>query len=219
MPHVSGLYDPPYQLLSPLYPAILCAGVTVWKAIKLSGAKPGQYIVISGAGGGLGHLALQYASAISLRVIAIDTGKDKEELCKKLGAESFIDFKESKDMVEDIKKASGGLGPHAAIVASGSGEAYEQALDFLRPSGTLVPVGLPRDAYIKANVFWTVFKSLRIIGSYVGNRQDAIEALDFVARGKVKAFINIEPLDQLPSVFSRMEKGTLVGRIVLNNFA
>ena len=102
-----------------------------------------------------------------------------------------------------------------------------------RPHGTLVAVGLPPDTYIKANVFWTVFKALRvrpplplpllsltlslsqIVGSYVGNRQDAIEALDFAARGKVKAEIAVEPLENLESVYHRMETGKLTGRIVL----
>jgi len=83
------------------------------------------------------------------------------------------------------------------------------------PHGTLVAVGLPPDTYIKANVFWTVFKALRIVGSYVGNRQDAIEALDFAARGKVKAEIAVEPLSNLESVYHRMESGQLTGRIVL----
>jgi propanol-preferring alcohol dehydrogenase len=194
---------------------ILCAGVTVWKAIKQSNTKPGDYIVIAGAGGGLGHLAIQYAAAMSLRVIAVDTGDDKKALCASYGAETFIDFKQPGSIIDHIKAATGGLGPHAAIMASSGGAAYDQALEYLRPHGTLVAVGLPPDTYIKASVFWTVFKALRIVGSYVGNRQDAIEALDFAARGKVKAEISIEPLKNLESVYHRMETGAISGRIVL----
>jgi propanol-preferring alcohol dehydrogenase len=120
-------------------------------------------------------------------------------------------------------------------MTSSSGAAYNEALEYLRPHGTLVAVGLPPDTYIKANVFWTVFKALRITGSYVlpqplshrprswrlcdcryvGNRQDAVEALDLAARGKVKAQISIEPLANLESVYHRMETGQLAGRIVL----
>jgi len=194
---------------------ILCAGVTVWKAIKQSNTKPGDYILISGAGGGLGHLAVQYAAAMNLRVVSVDTGAEKEKLCASYGSESFIDFKKSSNLVEDIKAATGGLGPHAAIIASSVGAAYEQALEYLRPHGTLVAVGLPPDTFMKANVFWTVFKSLRIVGSYVGNRTDAIEALDFAARGKVKPELSVEPLEHLASVYHRMEEGTLAGRVVL----
>ena len=194
---------------------ILCAGVTVYKALKQSNTKAGDYIVIAGAGGGLGHLAVQYAVALNLRVIAIDTGADKEKLVKGYGAATFLDFKEPGNMIDRIKAVSGGIGPHAAIIASGADAAYDQALEYLRPHGTLVAVGLPGNCHIKANVFWTVFKALRIVGSYVGNRQDAIEALSFVAQGKVAPMIAIEPLKNLESVYKRMEAGQINGRIVL----
>ncbi|KAM0755874.1 putative ADH1-alcohol dehydrogenase I [Meredithblackwellia eburnea MCA 4105] len=194
---------------------ILCAGVTVWKAIKQSNTKPGDFILIAGAGGGLGHLAVQYAAAMSLRVIAVDTGADKKSLTAQYGAETFIDFKEPGDFIAKVKAASGGLGPHAAVMASSGGAAYAQALEYLRPHGTLVAVGLPPDTFINANVFWTVFKALRIVGSYVGNRQDAIEALDFAARGKVKAEIQLEDLANLEDVYRRMENYQISGRIVL----
>jgi len=82
--------------------------------------------------GGLGHLAVQYAAAMSLRVIAVDTGASKKALCHSYGAEFFIDFKTTKNLVADIKAAAGGLGPHAAILASSSGEAYQEALEYLR---------------------------------------------------------------------------------------
>ena len=75
---------------------------------------------------------MQYAAAISLRVIAVDTGAAKEALCRGYGAEFFIDFKTTENLVADIKAAAGGLGPHAAIVASSSGEAYNEALEYLR---------------------------------------------------------------------------------------
>lgn len=125
--------------------------MTVWKAIKQSNTKPGDFILIAGAGGpsrlphltrsdwltarlagGLGHLAVQYAAAMSLRVIAVDTGAAKEALCRSYGAEFFVDFKTTKNLVADIKAAAGGIGPHAAILASSSGEAYNEALEYLR---------------------------------------------------------------------------------------
>ncbi|GAA5919329.1 hypothetical protein JCM1841_004341 [Sporobolomyces salmonicolor] len=207
----------PLDVASP----ILCAGVTVWKAIKNSNTKAGDFIVIAGAGGGLGHLAVQYASAIGLRVVAIDTGADKKKLCASYGADKFIDFKEHNDpasLIDAIKKVCDGVGPHAAVIAAAGASAYEQALEYIRPSGTLVAVGLPPDTYIKANVFWTVLRNVRIVGSYVGNRQDAVEALDFAARGKVAPRIEVAPLSKLTEVYERMEKGQLSGRIVLKNF-
>ncbi|GAA5978848.1 hypothetical protein JCM11641_003585 [Rhodosporidiobolus odoratus] len=197
---------------------ILCAGVTVWKAIKQSNTKAGDYVVISGAGGGLGSLAVQYATAIGLRVVGIDSGEEKKKLLCTYGVDDFIDFRAHSgpgELIAEVKRVCGGLGPHAAIIAAAGGAAYNEALEYIRPHGTLVAVGLPPDTYIKANVFWTVFKALRIVGSYVGNRQDAIEALDFAVRGKVKPQIVVEPIDNVESVYHRMENGQISGRIVL----
>jgi len=194
---------------------ILCAGVTVYAALKNSGATAGQWVVIPGAGGGLGHLALQYARVMGLRTIAIDTGADKQKLTKELGASAWIDFKEEKDIVAAVKKATDGLGAHAAIVAAASADGYEKALEYLRARGTLVAVGLPTDTKIKADVFFTVFESKRIIGSYVGNRQDAAEALDLAAKAGIKTHYSVEPLENLPDVYDRMKAGKVVGRIVL----
>ncbi|KAN0061220.1 alcohol dehydrogenase [Thecaphora frezii] len=196
---------------------ILCAGVTVYRALKEAGLTPGQYVAIPGAGGGLGHLGIQYAVAAGYRVIAIDTGDDKRRLCTELGAEAFIDFAQSSDIVKDIRGAtSDGTGPHAAVVTASGGGAYEKALDYLRPRGTLVAVGLPSEGWIKANVACTVFKSLRIVGSYVGNRQDTVEALDAAARGRVRTRFKKLGLSQLAQVYDDMQQGKVTGRIVLD---
>ncbi|TDL22863.1 mannitol-1-phosphate dehydrogenase [Rickenella mellea] len=195
--------------------SILCAGVTVYGAIKRSNTHIGDWIIIPGAGGGLGHLAVQYANAMGLRVVAIDTGEEKKKLVLKLGAEKWIDFKESKDIVKDILAATGGEGGHAAIVTAASTSGYAQAVDYLRPTGTIVCVGLPNDA-LGANIFWVVFKSIRIVGSYVGNRQDAIEALDIAAAGKVKVQFEMRKLADLKSVYEGLEEGKIAGRMVLD---
>ncbi|KAJ1601943.1 hypothetical protein NDA14_007925 [Ustilago hordei] len=196
---------------------ILCAGLTVYKALKEAQLIPGQFVAIPGAGGGLGHLAIQYAVAAGYRVIAIDTGSDKKQLCEQLGAEKFIDFKTSKNLVDDIKAATpDGFGPQAAVVAASGGLAYQQALDYIRPRGVLVAVGLPGNTDIKANVFFTVFRSVRVVGSYVGNRQDTQEALDIAAAGKVRTHFKKLGLSQLPEVYDDMQNGKIAGRIVLD---
>ncbi|KAL0058043.1 alcohol dehydrogenase [Marasmius tenuissimus] len=195
---------------------ILCAGVTTYRAIKYSQTETGDFIVLPGAGGGLGHLAVQYARVRGLRVIAIDTGKEKRDLCIKLGAEKFIDFKTSTDIVKDVIAATDGRGAHAAVVTSSASSGYTQALNYLRPGGALMVVGLPPDATIDASVFFTVFHSHKILGSYVGNRQDAVEALDIAARGHVKVHSKVVPLSNLPSVYEGFKAGTIAGRIVLD---
>jgi len=196
--------------------SILCAGVTVYRAIKYSQTNPGDWIVLPGAGGGLGHLAIQYARVRGLRVIAIDSGEDKAKLCKELGAEVWIDFKESKDIVAAVKAATGGLGAHAAVVTAASSSGYSQAVDYLRTGGTLMAVGLPGSATFDASIFFTVFKSINILGSYVGNRQDAREAIDIAARGEVKVHFVVDKLSNLKNVYEGMKEGKVAGRIVFD---
>ena len=89
---------------------------------------------------------------------ATDTGVEKQQLCLELGAEKWIDFKETTDLVKAIKDACDGLGPHATVVTSPYSEGYSQAVDYLRPGGTLMAVGLPADAKLEASIFWTVLK-------------------------------------------------------------
>lgn len=194
---------------------ILCAGVTVYKALKEIGGSPGEFVVIPGAGGGLGHLACQYAKAMGYRVIAIDSGEDKRKLVASYGIKDFIDFKDG-DVESKVKAATEGRGAHAVVVVASGGAAYKDALSFLRPHGAVVLVGLPKDTEITAGVFNSVLNAHRIIGSYVGNRQDAIEALKLAAHGDVSTTYKIEALDNLPDVFERMAAHKLPGRIVLD---
>jgi len=196
--------------------SVLCAGVTVYRAIKYSQTEQGDWIVVPGAGGGLGHLAVQYAVTRGLRVIAVDSGEDKKKLVLSLGAEAWIDFKETQDLVEDIKRITGGLGAHSAVVTTADSSGYAQAADYLRPGGTLMAVGLPGTGNLEASIFFTVVKSISIIGSYVGNRQDSIEAIDIAARGKVKVFFKLRPLTALKDVYEGLEAGTVAGRVVLD---
>ncbi|KZV65771.1 GroES-like protein [Peniophora sp. CONT] len=195
--------------------SILCAGVTTYRAIKYSNTHAGDWIVLPGAGGGLGHLAIQYARNMGLRVIAVDTGAEKQKLCKDLGAEVWVDFA-TQDVVKEIVNATNGLGAHAAVVTSASSSGYEQAIEYLREGGTLVAVGLPGAAKLNASIFFTVLKSINIVGSYVGNRQDAIEAMEIAATGAVKCIFQAKPLAELKNVYHDLEGGKIAGRIVLN---
>ncbi|KAJ6553523.1 chaperonin 10-like protein [Mycena vulgaris] len=195
--------------------SILCAGVTVYRAIKYSQTSPGDWIVLPGAGGGLGHLAIQYAKVAGLQVIAVDTGADKKKMCLELGANKWIDFNETKDLVGDIKALTGGLGAHSALVTAASSSGYKQAIEYLRNGGTLMAVGLPGKANLEASIFFTVFKSISILGSYVGNRQDAIEALAIAGRGEVSCKYIVKELADLSSVYDGMTKGSVAGRVVL----
>ncbi|KAF8469661.1 chaperonin 10-like protein [Kalaharituber pfeilii] len=196
---------------------ILCAGITVYKALKESGAKPGMTVAITGAGGGLGSLACQYAKAMGLEILAIDTGKDKQDMClNKLGAAKFVDFATTKNIVADVKAATEGLGPHAVIVVAANEKPFAQAAEYVRSRGTVVCVGLPAGARASADVFSMVTKMIKVCGSYVGNRADTQEALDFFKRGKISAPFKVMGMSQLQEVYKMMEEGKIVGRIVLD---
>jgi D-arabinose 1-dehydrogenase-like Zn-dependent alcohol dehydrogenase len=113
---------------------VLCAGITVYKGLKESGARPGQTVAIVGAGGGLGSLACQYARAMGLEVIAIDGGDEKKAMTAKLGASKYVDFMTSKNVVSDVKAATAdGLGPHAVILVAVNEKPFQQAAECMSP--------------------------------------------------------------------------------------
>lgn len=183
-------------------------------------------MVIPGAGGGLGHLAIQIGNAMGYRMIGIDSG-EKEDFVKKLGAEVFFDIgKYSRDkegtakLVEDVKKASSdGLGAAGVVVCTASNAAYAQALQMLRFGGTLVCVGIPEgepQPIAGADPGSMLVQEKRIVGSAVGNRKDAIETMQMAARGVVKTQFTVEPMSKLTDVFERMEHGKLQGRVVID---
>ena len=196
---------------------VLCAGITVYKGLKESGARPGQTVAIVGAGGGLGSMAVQYARAMGLNVIGIDGGAEKGKSCKELGAGTYVDFMTSKNLVQEVKDAtSDGTGPHAVLLLAVQEKPFQQATEYVRSRGTVICIGLPAGAYFKAPVFDTVIRMITIKGSYVGNRQDTQEALDFFERGLVKVPYKTVGLSELQDVYKLMQEGKIVGRYVVD---
>jgi len=189
---------------------ILCAGLTVYKGLKETEAKPGQWVVISGIGG-LGHMAVQYARAMGLRVIAVDVADSKLKLAKKLGAE--LTFNALKvNAAAEITKAIGGA--HGVLVTAVSTDAFQQAVDMLRSHGTMTLVGLPPGKF-PISIFDLVLSRKTVRGSIVGTRLDLEECLDIASRGGVKANIKVEKLENINSIFERMKNGKIDGRIVM----
>ncbi|KAF8891129.1 chaperonin 10-like protein [Gymnopilus junonius] len=206
----------PEELDGPSATPILCAGLTVYKALKQTNLIIGQWVAISGAGGGLGHLAVQYAVAMGFRVLAIDTGETKKKLCLELGAERWVDFMESTDLINDVKAATDGLGPEAAVIAAGDAKPFNQAVLYLRLKGTLVCVGMPGGtAMLNVPLTLLIAKSLTILGTSIGSQQDAIEALRIAALGKVKCRHEVKPFEEINSVIDDMAAGQIAGRVVL----
>jgi propanol-preferring alcohol dehydrogenase len=202
---------------------MLCAGLTTYAALRKSGAKSGEWVVIVGAGGGLGHIACQLsARGFAHRVIGIDDGS-KEKLVLDSGAEHFIDITEFSSgdaaLVAEVKRLTSGLGAHAAIVCTSSNSAYAQALRLLRFNGTLVCVGAPEGKPVpiaSAMPGLLITRLLSVVAVAVGNRVDAQAVLDFAARGVVKAEVRVEKMERLTEVFREMAEGKLKGRVVLD---
>jgi alcohol dehydrogenase, propanol-preferring len=190
---------------------ILCAGVTVYKGLKETKARPGEWVVISGAGG-LGHVAIQYAKAMGMHVAAVDLGPEKMALARQLGAEIIIDAK-TQDPAKEIQKQIGGA--HGVLVTAVSTIAFKQAIGMLRRGGTCVLNGLPPGEF-PISIFDLVLNGQTVRGSIVGTRLDLEESLAFAADGKVKATIETLPLGSINDVFDRMKQGKINGRVVLD---
>lgn len=189
---------------------ILCAGVTVYKGIKMTETRPGQWIAISGIGG-LGHLAVQYAKTMGMNVAAIDVSDDKLSLAKKLGADITVNAKEQ-DPGEYLKKETGGM--HGVLVTAVTSTAFGQALNAMRRGGTLALNGLPT-GNMDLPIFDTVLNGFTVRGSIVGTRQDLQEAIDFAIDGKVSTNVTGTKLENVNDVFDKMKAGKIDGRMVL----
>ncbi|MBD2762862.1 alcohol dehydrogenase AdhP [Kocuria sp. cx-116] len=189
---------------------ILCAGVTVYKGLKETEVRPGEWVVISGIGG-LGHLAVQYAVAMGMRVAAVDVADDKLALAKKHGAEVTVNAFAA-DPAEAIQKEIGGA--HGVLVTAVHPDAFGQAIGMTRRKGTIVFNGLPPGEF-PAPIFDIVLKRLTIRGSIVGTRKDMEEALDFYARGLIHPTFHTRELGEINQIFDEMHHAKIDGRVVI----
>ena len=190
---------------------ILCAGVTVYKGLKVTETKPDDWVVITGVGG-LGHLAVQYAKAMGLNVIAVDIDDAKLELAKRQGASLAVNARQH-DPVAFVKKEVGGA--QGVLVTAVSPTAFEQAIGMVGRGGTVSLTGLPPGSFALP-IFDTVLNGITVRGSIVGTRLDLQEALNFAAEGKVKATVQTAALEDINDIFTRMHHGDIQGRIVLD---
>ncbi len=190
---------------------VLCAGVTVYKGLKVTDTKPGDWVVISGIGG-LGHMAVQYARAMGLNVAAVDIDDGKLALARRLGAEVTVNARET-DPAAYLRREIGGA--HGVLVTAVSPKAFEQALGMARRGGTIALNGLPPGDF-PLPIFDMVLNGITVRGSIVGTRLDLQEALDFAGEGKVAATVSTERQENVNEVFDRMLQGRIDGRVVLD---
>lgn len=190
---------------------VLCAGVTVYKGLKMTDTRPGEWVVISGIGG-LGHMAVQYAVAMGLNVAAVDVDDAKLALARKLGAVVTVNARTT-DPVAYLKKEIGGA--HGALVTAVSPKAFEQAVGMVRRGGTVALNGLPPGSF-PLDIFGLVLNGVTVRGSIVGTRLDLAESLQFAEMGKVHATVASDRLENINQVFEKMHQGRIEGRIVLD---
>jgi propanol-preferring alcohol dehydrogenase len=190
---------------------ILCAGVTVYKGLKMTEAKPAEWVVVSGIGG-LGHLAIQYARAMGLHVAAVDVNDQKLEMARRLGATIAVNAR-SADPAATMNKEVGGA--HAVLVTAPSAKAFEQAIGMVRRRGTICLIGMPPTSF-PLPIVTMVLEAITLRGSIVGGRLDLEEALAFAGEGRVRATTTPDRLENINQVFERMRSGQIEGRVVLD---
>jgi propanol-preferring alcohol dehydrogenase len=189
---------------------LTCAGVTTYKAVKVSRARPGERVAIFGVGG-LGHLALQYAAIAGAEVVAVDVVDEKLDLAHTLGATYTVDASR-----EDPAAAIARLGGvDAAISLAASNEPLAQAFRSLRRGGRLVLVGLPAENRMELPIFETVLNGITVVGSIVGTRQDLREVFALHAAGATRVIREVRPLAEVNEAIADVEAGRVPARVVL----
>jgi propanol-preferring alcohol dehydrogenase len=198
----------------------MCAGITLYAALKRAGVKHNDWVVISGSGGGLGHLGIQYAKAHGARVLGIDAAS-KEEFSRSLGADVFLDFRkypEPADLTAKIHEVTGG-GARIALMCVSTQSAYDQAMNWLGFRGKLVILGVPEGDVVPiagAVAGIMIGNETSIIALKTGNRLEAKEALDIVAAGHVTPHYELKKMEELTQVFDDMHAGKFQGRVVID---
>ncbi|WP_137860629.1 zinc-dependent alcohol dehydrogenase [Variovorax sp. 3P27G3] len=190
---------------------VLCAGVTVYKGLKVLDCKAGDWVAISGLGG-LGHLAVQYAKAMGFHVVGVDIDETKLAMAKALGADMVVSAA-TQDPAQVLQRAMRGV--HGALVTAVSRNAFAQALGMLHKRGTMALVGLPPGDFALP-IFDVVLNAKTVRGSIVGTRKDLQEALDFAGEGKVHTVFSTDRLENINGVLDRMRQGHIEGRVVLS---
>src|SRR5215212_1339098 len=187
----------------------MCAGVTVYNALRNSGARAGDVVAVHGVGG-LGHLGVQYARRMGFQTVAINRGNDKEALAQKLGAHHYIDATAS-DVVGELQKLGGA---RVILATAPSAQAISPLVDGLGPSGLLlVPAAPPEPLTI--NVFSLITRRSSVAGWYSGTARDSQDALEFSALSDVHPMIEKYPLDRVAEGYEQMHSGKVRFRVVL----
>ncbi|MGD1211500.1 MAG: alcohol dehydrogenase catalytic domain-containing protein [Candidatus Acidiferrales bacterium] len=188
---------------------LFCAGVTVYRALKQAKVSSGQRLAVFGIGG-LGHIAVQIGRALGAEITAIDISEEKLDLAKSLGASHTFNAA-STDVVKGLRRLGG---VHVALVTSAAKAAYDVAFYCVRPSGTLLIVGLPAENICFPPILMAAGE-IHMQASAVGTREDLRDVLAMAAAGKVRCQVATRPLAQANEALDQLRHGKISGRIVL----
>jgi alcohol dehydrogenase, propanol-preferring len=199
----------PETLSSEQAAPLLCAGVTVHRALKQANLRAGQRLAVFGVGG-LGHIAVQIGRAAGAEVTAVDVSEEKLALAKSLGAARTLNVATNKV----VKEVRGFGGAHVALVTSAAKSAYDMAFYCVRPTGTLLAVGLPAEDISFPPILMAAGE-IQIKASAVGTREDLREILAMGAAGTVHCQVTTRPFAEVQEVLGQLSRGELSGRAVL----
>lgn len=190
-----------YEQAAPVF----CAGYTVWSGLRWANPKPHERIAVVGIGG-LGHLAVQYSKAAGFETIAITHSKDKVEFAHKLGADIVV------PSGQGLKEAGGA---DVVLATSNSYKAASDTLKGLRPDGRLILIGVSAEPFTISAPSELILNRLQVMGSTQNGREYLYEALDYVAKGKVKVIEETFPLDNISDAYERVANGKVRFRAVV----
>lgn len=187
----------------------MCAGVTVFNALRNSGARAGEVVAVHGIGG-LGHLGVQYARRMGFETVAINRGNDKEPLARQLGAHHYLDAT-AQDVAAELQK----LGGASVILATApNAQAISALVDGLAPGGKLLVPAAPAEP-LSIGVFSLINKRSSVAGWYSGTAMDSQDTMEFSALSGVHPMIEKYPLDQVADAYEQMHSGKVRFRVVL----
>jgi propanol-preferring alcohol dehydrogenase len=194
--------------------SVTCAGVTTYKAVKVSNIRPGQWIGVFGIGG-LGNLAVQYAKNVyGAKVVAFDINDDKLAFAKEVGADVVVNLL-NEDPIAKAKELTNGRGLDASVITAVAKTPFNQAIDVVKAGARVVAVGLPVDT-MDLNIPRLVLDGIQVIGTLVGTRQDLQEAFQFAAEGKVVPKVTLRKIEEINKIMEEMEQGKITGRMVID---
>jgi D-arabinose 1-dehydrogenase-like Zn-dependent alcohol dehydrogenase len=187
----------------------MCAGVTVYNALRNSGARAGDVVAVHGIGG-LGHLGIQYARQMGFETVAVGRGKDKEPLARKLGAHHYIDSGAG-DPVADLQKLGGA---RVILATAPNAKAISVLVDGLSVNGTLVVPAAPPEP-LTVNVLSLINGRRSVAGWYSGTARDSQDTLEFSVLSGVHPMIEKYPFSRVPEAYEQMHSGKVRFRVVL----